>query len=242
MERFEDLEKARRRLNSRAGKAIGDYGLIADGDVVAVGVSGGKDSLLLVKFLADLRRRAPVRYKLGALHLGGAGEEALAAWLRAQGLDFLHLEAAPHVPEVEGYVPGGPSPCFACARARRNRLFGLCRRYGAHKLALGHHLDDALETFLLNVFYSGRDEGLAPRETLFGGDLTLIRPLILTPEALIRRLAAAWALPVKKNPCPADGHTRRQDMKELVARLAAANGKIYGNLAAVAVGRKERDA
>lgn len=222
-----------RKLKHLAGQAIHRYGLIAGGDRLAVAVSGGKDSLVLTAFLANLKRRAPVDFELGAIHLGRDSDGSLGDWLAGLNLDFIHLEPAPEVPEVAHWRPGGPSPCFACSRARRSRLFAICRDLGANRLALGHHLDDAIETLLMNIFHSGRPDGLQARQDLFEGRLSLIRPFFLVPESLIMRLAEAWALPVAAKNCPADGRTVRQEIKELVADQVAKNSKVYGNLSAV---------
>lgn len=229
-----------RRLRHLAGRVCQKYGLIADGDTVLAAVSGGKDSLVMTKFLADLRRRAPVKYRLGAVHLGPGREGALGPWLAGLRLDFIHWEPAPAVPELESYRPGQPSPCFNCARLRRNRLFELARQYGAGRLALGHHLDDAQETLLMNMFFSGRLEGITPAQRLFDGRLTIIRPLFLVPEVLIRRLVAGWELPVLKSACPADGHTIRQVTKDWVADLAESYPQILGHLAAVVEAEADR--
>lgn len=221
-----------KKIRHAVGRAIGDYGLIEAGDIIAVGLSGGKDSGLLIHFLADLRRRAPLRFSLGVFHLGG-GEESLRPWLETLKLDFIHFEPAPRPAELVAYVPGGPSPCFVCARARRNRLFELSRSFGVTSLALGHHLDDAIETLLLNIFYSGRLEALAARQALFEGRLKLIRPLILAPEDLVSQVVSALDLPLWSAECPADGHTRRQQMKDIVSALRQGHPKVGGNLVAV---------
>lgn len=240
--------RLQKRLRHLAGRAIHKYDLIRAGDRLAVGVSGGKDSLVLIKFLAELRARAPVKFELGVIHLepaplaqSGLSPEALStalgrmrAWLEELPLDFLHLEPAPEVPELNTWQPGRPSPCWNCARLRRKRLFDLCRDYRANRLALGHHLDDAIETLLMNIFHSGKLEGLVAGQELFEGRLTIIRPLMLTPEDLVRNLAAEQGLPVLPKTCPADGRTTRQTVKELVASLVQGNPKIRGNLAAVA--------
>lgn len=223
-----------KKIRHLAGQAFHEYNLIEDGQTVLIGLSGGKDSLALTRFLAELKRRAPIKFTLGAAHLGPGRESGLAPWLEDLELDFIHWEPAPEVPELATYRPGGPSPCFACARARRNRLFELSRLYGAGRLALGHHLDDAIETFLMNAFFSGRLEGLAPRQDLFEGRLAIIRPFFLVPEELIVRLSAEWRLPIMPSSCPADGHTVRQEMKELVAEMTRRNPKVFGNLTAVA--------
>lgn len=223
-----------KRLRHLAGQVIHGHDLIRDGDVIAAAVSGGKDSLIMLHFLADLKRRAPVKIMLGAFHLG-EGEGLMRPWLDSLGLDFLHFEPAPPVKELTEYRPGGPSPCFACARTRRNRLFELSRIFGATSLAMGHHIDDAIETLLMNMFYSGRLEGLEARQDLFSGRLKLIRPLFLVPEKLISELRTALGLPLISSGCPADGHTMRQKVKELVAGLAAGNPKVTGNLTAAVV-------
>ncbi len=224
-----------KRLRHLAGKAIHSFDLIGQGDRIAVGLSGGKDSLLLFRFLAELKRRAPVTFELGVLHLGPAEEGGpLWQWLQVWEPDFVHLEPAPYVPELAQWRPGRPSPCFKCARARRSRLFELCRLHGAGSLALGHHLDDAMETVLMNMFFSGSLETMAARQDLFGGRLALIRPFILTPEALIVSLTKQWRLPVERSACPADGRTRRQEMKNLIAEMTRRHPKVHGNLGAVA--------
>lgn len=235
-----------KRLRHLAGRAIDEYGLIKDGDRLAVGVSGGKDSLVLINFLAELKSRAPVHFELGVIHLEpdplttglsrAALDESLGrlrSWLRELPLDFLHLEAAPAVAGLAQWVPGGPSPCWNCARLRRKRLFDLCREYQSNCLVLGHHQDDAMETLLMNMLHSGKIEGLAARQNLFEGRLTIIRPLILTPENLVRALAVEQSLPVLPKTCPADGHTVRQEVKNLIASLTTTRPKVRGNLASV---------
>ena len=222
-----------RKLRHLGGQAIHRFDLIADGDRIAIGVSGGKDSLLLSAYLAEVKKIAPVSFELGAIHLGSDDQGILTDWLGGLGLDFVHIEAAPQVPEIGLWRPGGPSPCFACSRARRNRLFSICRDLDANRLALGHHLDDAIETLLMNMLHSGRLEGLRARQDLFEGRLSIIRPLFLVPESLVVRLAEDWALPVAPKNCPADGHTVRQEIKEMVAEQALRHPKIYGNLTAV---------
>lgn len=246
------IKRPDKRLRHLGGRAIHQYGLIEDGDRIAVGVSGGKDSLVLIRFLAELRTRAPVKFDLGVIHLepaSGASDTLpvalgkMRAWLETLPLDFLHLEAAPEVPGLDSWRLGEPSPCWNCARLRRKRLFELCRLHRANRLALGHHLDDAIETLLMNIFHSGRLEGLAARQELFEGRLTIIRPLMLTPEELVLNLASDWDLPVLPKTCPADGRTTRQEVKELVASQVRGHPKIRGNLAAVteaAAGRNPR--
>ncbi|MDL2260286.1 hypothetical protein LJB99_05380 [Deltaproteobacteria bacterium OttesenSCG-928-K17] len=224
-----------RHLRHLVGRAIGENKMIFDGDTIAIGVSGGKDSLVLARFLADLRRRAPIKFTLGAIHLGADESGAMARWLGGLKLDFMHIEPAPVIKEIENYQPGGPSPCFICAQARRARLFTLCREFRAGRLALGHHMDDAIETLLMNIFFSGRIDGIKARQDIFNGELSIIRPLFLAPEKLIIEAAANWALPVAPKNCPADGLTSRQTAKNLVAEMVAKQPKVYGNLMSAAI-------
>lgn len=222
-----------KKIRHLTGQAIHRYNLIEDGQTILVGVSGGKDSLALICFLALLKKRAPVKFKLGAAHLGPGRDQALAPWLESLGLDFIHWESAPQVSALVNYRPGDPSPCFACALARRSRLFELARQYGAERLAFGHHLDDAMETFLMNAFFSGRLDGLAPRQDLFEGRLAIIRPFFLVPEKMIIQLASEWHLPILPSRCPADGFTMRHEMKDLIANMTGKFPKVFGNLTAV---------
>ena len=230
------LKREYTRLRHLAGRGIHRYSLIKGGDNILAAVSGGKDSLVMVKFLAELRQRAPVKFGLGVVHLGAGETGPMGPWLQGLGLDFVHFEPAPEVPELVGYQRGGPSPCFSCSRLRRNRLFELSRHYGCGSLALGHHLDDAAETLLMNAFFSGHLGGLAPRVELFEGRLALIRPLFLVPESLVVTLAQGWRLPVTPSDCPADGYTTRQGMKDLIADLNSRHPDVYGNLRSVVEG------
>ncbi len=225
--------RAFKKLRHLAGEAIDRYKLISDKDSIVVAVSGGKDSLMLLAFLLDLQKRAPVKFTLGALHLGPGEENGLLDYLKTLPLDFVHCEPAPDVPALAAFKPGDPSPCFLCARARRTRLFELCRHFQANRLALGHHLDDAIETFLMNAFFSGRLEGLKARQDLFDGRLSIIRPLFLVPEELIIELLNYWPQPVKKSGCPAEAFTSRQTIKKMVANMVLHNPKTFGNLTAV---------
>jgi len=212
-------------------KAIRDYQMIADGDRIAVAVSGGKDSLSLLHLLQLRRRSVPEKYEIVAVHIildqgGGApcaeaaGRDALAAYLQSMGqaCAFERVEVADQ------------PDCFRCSHLRRQALFQAARRLGCNKLALGHHADDAAETTLLNLIFHGRVETLSPRRSFFDGRFTLIRPLIYVPEKRLARLAQACAFPVMASSCPHRITSRRQWAKELLHTMEREYPRVKINL------------
>lgn len=202
-------------------RCIEDYNMIEAGDRVAVGVSGGKDSLTLLVVLAALREYYPVKFDLAALSVDmGLG-----------GMDFspvAELCARLNVPYLVKKTEIGPiifdyrkekNPCSMCAKMRRGALHNALREHGITKIALGHHFDDAVETFFLSLFYESRLSCFHPVTYLDRTDITQIRPLLYVSEAMIREAVPRLQLPVVHNPCPADGHTKRQEVKTLIASL-----------------------
>ncbi|MGC9400770.1 MAG: tRNA 2-thiocytidine biosynthesis TtcA family protein [Anaerolineae bacterium] len=204
-----DPESVARYLLKPVNRAVWEYGLLAAGDHIAVGVSGGKDS----RTLLDLLVRGvdvPGEYRVLAVHVDGSAaglpdlRPTLEPWFRALGVAY---EIVPlTLPEEEPRPP----TCFRCAWHRRKTLFRAAARRGCNKVALGHHADDAAVTALMNVLYQGRLETMRPRVDFFEGELTLIRPLILAEEVEIRRYARAcgWPLPDALT-CPQAETTRR---------------------------------
>jgi len=201
-------------------RAIREWNMIADGDRVAVAVSGGKDSLSLLRLL-DLRRAAvPERYELAVIHVladarGPATPPptALLDWLAASGYEYEIVRPA---------LPAGetlPMECQRCTWNRRRALFEAAGRLGCKVVALGHTADDLAQTTLLNLLFLGRVETMAPRREYFGGAIRLVRPLCYTPESDTRRLARLCAFPPPPDPCPQAGRSRRQAVRELI-RLA----------------------
>lgn len=216
-----------------AGRALHQYGMLSDGDRVLVGLSGGKDSLALLRFLAERRARIPIDYQVVAAHLDlgyedPAQTDALKAYVDGLGLES-HFEKTDYAPTAHSEV-NRENPCFLCSRLRRRRLFELARDYRCAKVALGHHRDDLNETLLLNIFYSGEISTMLPVQEFFQGLVTIIRPLCAVPEDLVRKVTAAWGLPVVENPCPSSGRSKRNEVKEIIARLARSNDKIKGNI------------
>ncbi len=209
-----------------------DYAMLADGDRVLVAVSGGIDSLVLTWLLAHWQRKAPIRYHLLAAHLdmgfGGTEAEQVAAQLRRLAVPFLveHTGFGPEAMAAEE----GRNGCFHCARRRRNRLFELAREQGCSKVALGHHREDIIETFFLNMFYSGNLSTMVPRQELFEGRLALIRPMAYLDKEQIRAMGAAVGVTPVANPCPLSEASRRSTVRTLLADLYAADPRIKGNI------------
>lgn len=214
------------------GKAIHRYGLIQDGDRILVGVSGGKDSLTLLHLLHERRKRVQTHYELVPVHIdlgfGSGRAHILKEFFESEGL-------AHHIEFTDiGIRANGPenreNPCFLCAWERRKRLFHLAHRLKCNKIALGHHKDDIIETFLLNVFYSAEISTMLPIQALFKGKITLIRPLALIEEKKIERFAREMGLPFGPSGCPSSGKTKRKEIKELIENLERKNPKVKGNI------------
>jgi tRNA 2-thiocytidine biosynthesis protein TtcA len=211
-------------------QAVREFQMIADGDRVAVALSGGKDSLSLLRLL-DLRRRSvPERYELVAVHVLGDGSGALAPhpplleWLQAGGYED-HLESF-NLPPGEAL----PLSCERCSRNRRRILFEAARRLRCNVVAFGHHADDLAQTTLLNLLYNGAAETMAPRRDFFDGLLRAVRPLCYVPEADLRRFARACDFPPPPPVCPVSPASRRQTAKELLAQALRASPAARTNL------------
>jgi tRNA 2-thiocytidine biosynthesis protein TtcA len=219
-------------IRSLMGKAIHRYDLIQDGDRILVGVSGGKDSLTLLHLLHERRKRVRTGYELIPVHidLGFGSERAqiLKDFFEAKGfayhIEFTDIGTRANSPENR------ENPCFLCSWERRKRLFQLANRFKCNKVALGHHKDDIIETFLLNIFYSAEVSTMLPIQTLFKGKITLIRPLALVEERKIERFAREMSLPFGPSGCPSSGKTKRKEIKELIENLERKNPKVKGNI------------
>ncbi|MEA4911246.1 MAG: ATP-binding protein [Oscillospiraceae bacterium] len=211
-----------RQLEGKVRRALDMYGMIDAGDRVGVGVSGGKDSLALLCLLAALRRYYQTPYELVALSLdpcfGGAQTDFAPVTALCESLGVEHIVKRTNLGEVVFETRAESNPCSLCARMRRGALHDLCVANGCNKIALGHHMDDAVETFFMNLFHEGRVASFSPKSYLSKKNITLIRPLVLCTEAELRNAAARSALPVVKSRCPRDGYTERQRMKEFIAQ------------------------
>lgn len=216
-------------LRRRIGRAIGRYRMITEGDRVAVGLSGGKDSLLLLHALSDLRRRSPVRFDLAActVALTGMDVSLLRGYCAARGVPYAVLEH-PTLEIIESR--GERSPCSFCANMRRGLLSSWARGNGFNRLALGHHLDDAVETFFMNLLRAGRARSFHPTVHMTRTDVTVIRPLIASPEAAIVDEVRRLALPVLERVCPFAGGTERRRVKELLQDLRRDTPDLFANV------------
>lgn len=212
MKEFKSIE----RILSHSRKAVEEYSMVENGDRIAVGVSGGKDSLALLCALAKLKRVLGIDYTVVALTID-MGIESMDFSPIQKLCDELEIEY--HVVKTQIYeiifkVREEKSPCSLCSRMRRGALHDACKELGCNKLALGHHYDDVVETFMLNLFFEGRIGAFRPVTYLSRKDLTMIRPLIYTPEKEIKAFAKKDELPIVESKCPADGNTERAKMKE----------------------------
>ena len=215
--------RAMQRLCGLMRKAVQDYEMIAPGDKVMVGVSGGKDSVALTIGLAELRKYIGFDFTVQAVTLdpqfgGRPMDYTVLQELFAQYDIPYEIRRTEIGPVVFDYRKE-KNPCALCAKLRRGSLHTALTERGIHKIALGHHYDDAVETLLMNLLFEGRIGCFQPVTYLDRTDITQIRPLLYCQEADIRRMAAKLALPVVKNTCPMDGHSRRQEVKELLAEL-----------------------
>ena len=212
------------RLEGLARKAIQDYEMIQSGDRVCVGVSGGKDSVALVTALAHLRRYLGREFSLVALTLdpqfGGQPTDysPLVEYFASLEVEY-HLQRT-DIGQIVFEERKETNPCALCAKFRRGMLHNKAKELGCNKVALGHHLDDAIETFYMNLWKEGRIGCFRPVTYLSRKDITIIRPLILATESDVRRAVARCGLPVVKSRCPVDGHTTRESTKEFVEDMS----------------------
>lgn len=209
------------RILSLVRRCVEDYNMIDAGDVVAVGVSGGKDSVLTLAALAKLRDFYPKRFEVAALTIDSA----------APGMDFgpiarlcgelgvpYHLIPVP-IYEIVFEYRKEKNPCSLCAKLRRGALSTEMNRLGLSKIALGHHYDDAVETMVMSLFLEGRIGCFQPVTYLDRSGVTQIRPLLYVQEREVRSAVRRLGLPVVRNPCPANGTTKREETKELLLQL-----------------------
>lgn len=202
-------------------RADQDFGLIQSGDRVAVGVSGGKDSLVLLEALALYRKFSPHPFALGAITVSMGLEPFDLSGVAAlcEELDVPYHVEKTQIGRIVFEERKEPNPCALCAKMRRGALAAACGRLGYGKLALGHHRDDALETLVMSVLFEGRIHTFHPITRLDRAGIVQIRPLVYTPEKQMIAAARRLKLPVVKSPCPVNGETRRAEVKGLLDAL-----------------------
>lgn len=201
-------------------KAIHEFDLIQNGDRIAVGVSGGKDSIVLLNGLVRLKRFIGINYELVAVTLdpGFGGQQTDYSPIRKMCKELnVPYELEPtRIGEIVFDIRKETHPCSLCAKMRRGALHDAANRLGCNKVALGHHYDDAVETFLMNLFIEGRLGCFSPKSYLSNKKLWLIRPMVFAPEKEVRKAAIKNNFPIVKSKCPVDGHTKRETMKEFL--------------------------
>ena len=214
-----------KRILSYVRRGVDDYGMIKEGDKIAVGVSAGKDSLALLCAMAQFRRFYPLSFELCAItvDMGFEGMDLTPIRQFCEELDVEYHVVPTQISKIIFDVRKEKNPCSLCAKMRRGALYNYAKQIGCTSVALGHHFDDVVETFMLNLFFEGRLGCFQPVTYLSNTDITLIRPMIYMPEKEVRYFASKNALPVIKSPCPADGNTEREDMKRLLHDLEREN-------------------
>ena len=202
-------------------RADEEYNMIQPGDKVAVGVSGGKDSLLLLHAMSLYRRVRHEDFDLCAIMLttGKEKPDTSAIEALAQELNVPLMVRHTELYEILFEIRKDPNPCALCAKMRRAMLCDACKEMGANKLALGHHREDAEETLLMSLLYEGRLHTFHPCSYMSRSQLTVIRPMIFLPEKHVIHMTKVLELPVVKSPCHANGHTKREDMTELLNEI-----------------------
>ena len=204
-------------------KADTDFQLIGDGDRIAVGVSGGKDSLLLLHALSLYRKFSHKNFTVTAVTVTLGLEPFDISWIRAlcEELEIPYIVKVTQIGEIIFEYRKEKNPCALCAKMRRAVLAKACQESGCNKLALGHHREDVLETLLMSLFYEGRFHTFHPKTLMSRTGITVIRPLVYLPESHVKHMLKTLSLPVVSSPCPANGETKRQEMKELMKKLRA---------------------
>ena len=217
-------------------RCVEDYNMIETGETVAVGVSGGKDSLLTLTALAQLRGFYPQPFSVHAITLetGTPGQSFDEVAELCRRLDVPYTRIQTPVYQIVFEERKEKNPCSLCAKLRRGSLNTALQQLGISKIALGHHYDDAIETLLMNLLFEGRIGCFQPVTFLDRTGVTQIRPLLYCHEDDIRRVALRGGLPIVHNPCPMDGHSRRQEVKELIVSLEERypdlKQKLFGSL------------
>ncbi|MCI1931475.1 MAG: tRNA 2-thiocytidine biosynthesis TtcA family protein [Clostridia bacterium] len=216
------------RLLSYVRRAVDDYKMINEGDKIAIGLSGGKDSMCLLYALADLRRFYPNHFEIEAItvSLGFDGTDFSKITKICENLNVRHSVLNTDIGQIIFEERKESNPCSLCAKMRKGALNDKAQELGCNKVALGHNRDDIIETFIMSLIFEARINTFAPVSFLDRKRLYSIRPLMYVPEKETKSYVYKNNVPIVKNPCPANGNTKRQEIKELIHDLS----KKYDNL------------
>ena len=219
-------------VNRRIGQAMHDYSMLADGDKVLIAVSGGVDSLVLTWILNYWLHKAPIQYTITPIFIdnGFDSDTSDKVQEQLQKVDVKCLVEKTEFWERAAAAENGKSICFHCARLRRNRLFSIAEQRGFNKIAFGHHKDDILETFFINLLYAGNISTMVPKQELFEGRVHIIRPMAYLEKNEIRNIAKKANITPVKNPCPKDSDSKRQEARKIVASLSSLDSKVKSNI------------
>ena len=207
------------KLLSKMRQAINDYNLIENGDKIAVGLSGGKDSLTLLHLLNSYRKFSPEKFELIAITLNPGKVDNSPLHKLCKDLEIEFHEIQTDIQEIVFDIKKEKNPCSLCAKLRRGILNSTAENLGCSKVALGHHKDDAVETLMLSISYEGRVNCFSPKTLMDKNAITLIRPMVYISEVSIKSIAKKYNFPIITNPCPADKKTKREDIKDLISEL-----------------------
>ena len=214
-----------KRMLSFVRRAVDDYNMIDEGDRIAVGISGGKDSLTLLEVLAEMRRFYPKKYEIVAITVDmgfeGSDMSCVAEFCRRLHVEYRVVKT--QIAKIIFDVRKEPNPCSLCAKMRRGSLHAEAQEAGCNKVALGHHFDDAVETFVMNLFFEGRLGCFSPVSYLSNRKITLIRPMLYATEKDVEYFTRRRSLPVVTSLCPEDKATERENIKQLLAKLEKEN-------------------
>lgn len=230
------MEKALNEFSGIIRRAVDDYNMIEEGDKIAVGVSGGKDSMLLLLALNHLKSYYPKHFELEAItiELGFEGMDFTPVAELCEKLGIHYTRVKTDIKEVVFDIRKEENPCSLCAKMRRGALNEAIKQRGISKLALGHHFDDAVETFMMSLLMEGRINCFRPVTFLDRSGVTQIRPLIYAGEMKISNLAEQLDVPIVENPCPQDKASKRYDIKMLLKTMSAdypdMKSKIFGSM------------
>ncbi len=222
------------RMLSYIRKAVDNYNMIEEGDKIAVGLSGGKDSITLLMGLKALQRFYPKKFDLIAISINPGFEFFNSDFLKStcKKIGVEYIEEQSHIKEIVFDIRKEKNPCSLCANLRRGILNTTAIREGCTKIALGHNEDDVLETFFLNLLYGGNINTFAPISYMDRSKITLIRPLIYAPEKSIKTFVKKNNIAVMPKCCPMDGISKREDMKKLISdfqkEIPDVKANIYG--------------